>query len=190
MEGWRAHCALQMVQGLRRGRSGEGPEMDGLIMIGSLDTDPCSWVPSSTLDPQWRAKFTANGEISCDLSFSHVSFCLKKTKQTLLLLMSHGLILTSAYWLKSEVELQTWAPLFQQISHPWNVPGEAALLSIFHQTAVEQRQQITNPKITLPKTERDFFLQAPVCSLSFVFLLKLALDSLCSFDLVLDGGQE
>lgn len=76
MEGWRAHCAVQMVQGLRRGRSGEGPEMDGLIMIGSLDTDPCSWVPSSTLDPQ----FTANGEISCDLSFSHVSFCLKKNK--------------------------------------------------------------------------------------------------------------
>lgn len=116
MEGWTAHCALQMVQGLRRGRSGQGPEMDGLIMIASLDTDPCSWVPSSTLDPQWRAKFTANGEISCDLSFSHVSFCLKKP-QNLLLLMSHGLILTSAYWLKSGVELQTWAPLLQLLSN-------------------------------------------------------------------------
>lgn len=85
VDGWRCggptvHCRWLMVCEEGRSGGGEGTEMDWLV-IGSPDPDPCSWVPSSTLDPQWRDTFTANGEISCDLSFSHVSLsALKKTK--------------------------------------------------------------------------------------------------------------
>lgn len=171
MEGWRAHCALQMVQGLRWGRSGEGPEMDGLIMIGSLDTDPCSWVPSSTLDPQWRATLTANGEMSCDLSFSHVSFCLKKNNKTFccwcLTVWFSLLLIGSSEGLNYRPGLlccSCFLTANTQISHPWNVPGEAALLSTFHQTQVEQRQQIANPKITPPENRKRFLFVAWVSS--------------------------
>lgn len=149
MEVRRAHCALQMAQGLRRGRSrGEGTEMEWLV-IGSSDPDTCSWVPSSTLGRQWRDTFTANEEISCDLSFGHVSFCFKRAnKKSLLLLISHGLILTSAYWLDclrlGLLCCCCFLTANTQISQ--NIQGKATLLFIYHQTPVEQRRQSVKPK--------------------------------------------
>lgn len=159
VDGWRdggAHCALQMVQGLVMGEEW-GSEMDGVTVIGSPRLTLTAPLTPPTLRPNphplqtlihaagdhhqdWilnqGAKFTANGEISCDPSSSHVSRCFNTNKKPLLLLMSHALLLTSAYWPEWVAACRP-EPLLEWISQGkkhklnslplLNVPGESCL---------------------------------------------------------------
>lgn len=120
----------------------------------------------------------------------------KKTERHLLL-MSHSLILTSAYWLKSGVERQIWAPLLQLLSN-----GKYTNIAFrLRQGGLAIRFSLDSSSVKKLLIQNNFIFiktdfHALVCS--FVFFLKLALGSSCSlltfsyitFSVVLNGGQK
>lgn len=154
MDGW--------IEGWMDGWRGGGPTVhcrwfsvcEGGGVGRGLRWTSSSWLAPPTLilaagyhHPQWRAN-TANREISCDLSFSHVSFCWCLTVWFSLLLIgsSQGL----NYW-PGLLCCSCFLTANTEISHLWNVQGEEALLYFFArpQWSSIHKWQIQNNQIEI-----------------------------------------